>query len=355
MATIISSTPLVTTNPARHPRSIMRRIESVWGFVFIMPWIIGFLLFTGFPMVASLYLSFTDYKITDNQPANWIGLTNYRQMLSLEFKTLSSTDQKSESVLTAGYSELLRVNTLVIGASDPLFWKSIKVTLLYAVLSLPLSLFAALGLALLMNLKLPGIMFYRTIIYLPSVIPAVASAIVLQQILNRDIGWLNLLLSKFGITGPDWINDERYIMPALVLITLWGVGQAMVIYLAGLQGVPSELYEAAKVDGANGFVRLRRITLPLISPVILYNLVIGLIGTFQYFTTAYVLTQGLGTPNYSTYFYNMYLFKRAFAFTDMGYASAMAWVLVVIVTIITAVVFTTSGNWVFYAGSRKSS
>jgi len=211
----------------------------------------------------------------------------------------------------------------------------------------------ALILALLTNLPLPGVRIFRTIFYLPYVVPAVASGLIFQQILNRDVGWLNVVLSTLGVSKPNWLNDENLVLPALALIGLWGVGNAMLLYLAGLQGVPTELYEASKIDGANGVQRLFSITLPMISPVILYNLVIGLITTFQYFTTAYIIGGTTGNPNYSTLFYNLYLYNQAFVYTDMGYASAMAWVLLLIVIAITALVFATSRNWVFYAGAQR--
>lgn len=331
----------------------LRKVEISWGFLFITPWIIGFLLFTIFPMLASLYLSFTNYNITSNKPLDWVGMGNYSKMLSLQVKTLESDTQSSAAVLSPGYSELFRIGKTVIGATDPFFWKSIKVTLFFGIIALPTTLVMALGIAALVNLPIPAVKIYRTLFYLPSVVPAVAGALIMQQMYNRDIGWVNAGLKLVGIEGPNWLGDERFVMPALVLIGLWGIGNAMIIYLAGLQGVPTELYEAAKVDGANAFLRFRRITLPMLSPVILYNLIIGLIGTFQYFTTAYVLTNGRGDPNYGTYFYNLYLFKEAFAFQEMGYASAMAWILLLIVVVITATVFLTSGNWVFYASERK--
>jgi multiple sugar transport system permease protein len=333
----------------------LRKVEIAWGTLFITPWIIGFLLFTAFPMIASLYLSFTNYNITSSRTPSWVGMSNYSRMLSLEVKTLDDENQSSAGVLSGGYSEWFRIGKTVIGATDPFFWKSMKVTLFFGFVALPVGLLVALGIAALVNMPIIAVKLFRSIFYLPSVVPAVAGALVMQQMYNRDVGWINSALQVVGIEGPNWLSDERFVMPALVMIGLWGIGNAMIIYLAGLQGVPTELYEAAKVDGANAFLRFYRITLPMITPVILYNLITGLIGTFQYFTTAFVLTGGRGDPNYATYFYNLYLYKVAFVFQDtgMGYASAMAWILLIIVVIITAIVFLTSGKWVFYAGERK--
>jgi multiple sugar transport system permease protein len=337
-------------------RFSLRRIEVFWGLLFISPWIVGFLVFVAFPMLASLYLSCTDYKIgVDN--TNWIGLQNYSRLLSLEVRQLDRADQPASDVLSRGYQELFRIGQTVVGATDTDFWRSMKVTLLFAVISLPVSQVLALALALLTNMRLPFVKLYRTIFYLPFVVPAIAGAIIFQQVLNRDVGWLNALLKVLGIPGPDWLTDERLVLPALALIGLWGIGNAMIIYLAGLQGVPTELYEAAEVDGANAAGRFFHITLPMITPVILYNLVIGLINTFQYFTVAYALTIGtsLGAPNKATYFYNLYLYQATFAYSNVSYGSAMAWILLMIVVAITAIVFVTSGRWVFYAGAVRRS
>jgi multiple sugar transport system permease protein len=345
----------ISTDKSRAKAAVysLKQVEIVWGLLFILPWLIGLVLFTGGPMVASLYLSFTDYNITNPGGPTWIGGQNYSKILGIEIKPAESVDTAATQ-LSPGYSELGRVGNNVIGVSDTLFWKSMKVTLVFALIALPASMLMALLLAILGNLRLPMIRIYRTLFYMPSVVPAVATALVFQQMLNRDTGWINKALQVFSIQGPAWLQDERYVLPALALIGLWGVGNSMVIYLAGMQGVPTELYEAAKVDGAGVVRRFFSITIPMITPVILYNLITGLIGTFQYFTVAFVLTNGNGNPNYSAYFYNMYLYKTAFAFSDMGYASALAWILMVIVLTITAGVFFSSGKWVFQPGAAKS-
>jgi multiple sugar transport system permease protein len=306
-------------NRAAAPGFSLRRLETLWGVAFISPWIIGFILFTAGPMLASLYLSLTNYSITTTKAPTFVGLDNY-----------------------------IRIFT-----QDPRFWGAMGVTIMYAAIALPTGTILALLLAVLCNQRVPFVRLYRTIFYMPSVVPAVAAALIWQKLLQRDGGWINTVLEGVGIAGPNWLGDERTAVPALVIISWWGLGNAMIIYLAGIQGVPTELYEAARVDGANAITRFRRITLPMISPVILYNVVIGLINTFQYFTTAYVLTNGLGTPNYATYFYNMYLYDQAFPYGAQGYASALAWILLVVVLLITIIVFASSGRWVFYAGEQK--
>ncbi len=341
----------------RTTRYSLRQTERFWGLLFIMPWIIGFLLFQAFPMLTSLYLSFTNYKAGSATP-EWVGLQNYANMLSLDVKTLDRTDQNPSEVLAKGYNLWFSVGSVAVGAKDIFFWRSVRVTLQFALISLPLSMVVALLLAVLANLKLPLMRLYRTIYFMPYIIPAVAVAIVWRALLDVKTGWVNAALRILGITGPDWLNDERVVLSALALIGLWGVGNAMIIYLGGLQSVPTELYEAAKVDGANAVLRFTRITLPMISPVILYNLIIGLIGTFQYFVLAYILSNNAGAgsfggPGYSMYFYNLHLYLRGFRDLDMGYASALAWMLMLFVVTITITVFATSGKWVFYQGERK--
>jgi multiple sugar transport system permease protein len=331
----------------------LRATEIRWGYLFILPWIIGFILFTAGPMLFSLYLSFTDYSILSNQDPRLVGFKNYADIVGLEIKTLTQPDQKAGDVLDRGYSELFRVGNTLVGASDSDFWISLKVTALFAAISLPLGMVISLCLALLLNTKVPGVRFFRTILYSPVMVPGVATAIIFQQLLGKDQGWVNQALRALGILGPDWLNRSEWVLPGLIVIGLWTAGGSMLIYLAGLQSIPTELYEAARVDGANLWVQFRRVTLPMITPVMLYDLVLGLIGTFQYFLVPYVLTNGLGTPNKSSYFFNMYLFKSAFGFGKMGYASALAWILFAIVVTITIVVFRTSGSWVFYAGGTK--
>ena len=289
--------------PARRPR-----INP--GYLFISPWLIGFALFTAFPFVASLYLSFCSYDVLS--PPRWVGLTNYRDLL----------------------------------ANDPLFAKSLWNTLLYAAFSIPLCVAAGIGLALLLDMNLRGMSIYRTIFFLPSIVPMVASSMLWLWILNPKIGLVNGLLAQVGVTGPAWLASAAWSKPSLILMSVWGVGGSMIIYLAGLKDIPIHLYEAALVDGANTYQRVRHITLPMLTPVIFFNVVMSIIGSFQYFTQAYVMTAG--GPEDSTLFYALYLFNRAFQYMNMGYASAMAWVLLLVVLGATLLVFRTHKKWVHY-------
>jgi len=282
------------------------------GYLFIAPWLIGFLVFTAGPFLASVYLSFTRFDILS--PPRWVGLANYKSLLN----------------------------------DDPLFWKSLLVTVRYGIVAVPVGTIGAVILALLLNLEVKGIAVFRTIFYLPSIVPTVATSMVFVWLLNPQIGLVNSILRNFGIVGPAWLSDARWAPWTLVFMALWGVGGGMVIYLAGLKDIPTYLYEAAIIDGADAFTRMRRITLPMLTPVIFFNIVMGVIGAFQYFTQAYILTQG--GPEESTTFYALYLFNRAWRYLDMGYASAMAWVLFLIVAIVTSLLFRTQSRWVHYGG-----
>jgi multiple sugar transport system permease protein len=304
------------TRLPRRPFWTISRREIAWAYFFISPWIVGFLIFTAGPMLASLYFSFTEYNILD--VPRWLGLANYRDLVA-----------------------------------DPLFWKSLQVTVYYASLALPLGLLLGFVLALLLNQDIPGVNVWRTIYYLPSVIAGVAVALLWIRIFNPKIGLLNPFLAKFGIKGPAWLQDPQWAVPALVIMGLWGVGGGMIVYLAGLQGVPTALYDAAKVDGASLWQRFRHVTLPMVTPVIFYNLVMGMIAAFQYFTQVYVATNGTGSPARSTLFYNLYLYQNAFKYFEMGYASAMAWVLLVIVLVLTMLIFRSSEMWVYYEGELR--
>jgi multiple sugar transport system permease protein len=291
----------------------LRKQEALFGFLFILPALLGFVVFVAGPILASLYFSLTEFKIIS--APRWIGMQNYVQL-----------------------------------ASDPLFWQSLKVTILYALLSLPVSLALSLGLAVLMNQKLKAIAFWRTVYYLPAVISGVAVAVLWRWILNPEFGLLNVLLQYLGVRGPNWLQDVRTALPSLVMISLWAVGGSMVIYLSGLQGIPTELYEAAEIDGATSWRRFWHITLPLLSPVIFFNVVIGLIGTFQWFTEPFIMTHG--GPEQSTLSYMLNLYNNAFQFFKMGYASALAWVLFVLVLLLTIAVFRSSPMWVHYEAER---
>lgn len=284
--------------------------RNLTGYLFIAPWLIGFLVFTFGGFAASVYLSFTRWNIVTSP--KWVGFANYRALL----------------------------------ASDPLFWKSLVVTLKYAVVAVPLGVLGGVILALLLNCRVRGVAVYRTILFLPSIVPAVASSVVFVWLLNPQIGLINVLLKMLGVEGPAWLADTKWALTSLIMMSLWGVGGSMVIYLAGLKDIPIHLYEAATLDGAGPWQRMRRVTLPMLSPVIFFNLVMGTIGAFQTFTQAFIMTNG--GPEDSTTFYALYLFNRAWRYGDMGYASAMAWILFVIVVAITAGLFRSQKRWVHY-------
>jgi multiple sugar transport system permease protein len=295
------------------------RHESLWGVVFISPWIAGFLIFALIPMIASFAFSLTDYDPRYPDAIHFIGLANYQRMVR-----------------------------------DPLVLNALLVTLKFAVISLPLTIGAALGVALLVNSRLLlGRGIFRTLFYMPLQIPLVASTIIWLGVLNLHYGWLNYALGAAGVQGPDWLNSSAWVYPGLALMGLWGIGNMMLIFLAGLQGVPTELYDAARVDGAGAWKQFRYITLPMISTVLFYNLIIGLIATFQYFTQAFVLTNGRGDPNNATLFFNLELYREGWKYYDMGYAAALAWLLFVIVLAITIVLFRTARHWVYEAGSAR--
>jgi multiple sugar transport system permease protein len=311
---------IAVPRPKPHKRAVgwrgsPARREAIAFYLFISPWIFGFLVFTLGPIIASGYFSFTQYDIA-NAP-KWVGLTNYQNLFS-----------------------------------DPIFWKSITVTLHFAVLALPLGLVASIALALLLNLKLPGLSVWRTLYYFPSVISGVAVALLWQLIFQPSFGVLNVFIyTTFHIIGPQWAFDEAWVVPMFVIMSLWSVGGSMLIYLGGLQGIPTQLYEAAEIDGANAWHRLWTVTLPMLTPVILFNLILGIIGAFSYFTNAYVMTQG--GPNYGSYFYLLMLYQTAWQFLKMGLASAMAWLFFLLVLVITVIVMRTSLMWVYYEEDRR--
>ena len=294
------------------------RGESLTGLLFVAPFLVGFILFSALPMAASFVLSLTDFDPREPDEIRFIGLDNYAAMLS-----------------------------------DDNLRESLGVTIRFGLLVVPLTMAAALGIALLVNSRLlKGRNVFRTLFYLPMQIPIVASTLVWIGVLHATNGWLNLALEAVGLPGPNWLQSPFWVGPALALMGLWGIGNMMLIFLAGLQSVPTELYDAARVDGAGRWASFRRITLPMISPVLFYNLVIALIGTFQFFTQAYVVSNGRGDPDRATLFFNLNLYREAFGFFHMGYASALAWLLFVIVLGLTVVLFRTAGSWVYAGGER---
>jgi len=287
------------------------------GLLFISPWIIGFALFVAYPVGASLYYSMCDYSVL--KPPVFMGAANFLEL-----------------------------------AEDPTFWKSLYNTLYFAAVFLPLSTVIAIALALLLNSGVRGMAVYRTIYFLPSLTPMIALAILWMWMLNGEYGvvnhFLNWTLRPLGLQAPDWLQSTTWAKPAIIIMSLWGVGRAMIIYLAGLQDVPQHLYEAAEIDGASWLGKIRHVTLPLISPVIYFNVIIGLIYAFQVFALPYVITKGAGGPARSTTFYAMYLYNCAFRYLRMGYACAMAWILFIVILALTLAVHRISRGRVYYAG-----
>ena len=289
---------------------------------FISPWLAGFLIFTLYPILASLYLSFCEYRVLS--PPKWVGIRNYVELFSDRDYFLPSLQNTA-----------------------------------FMFLELPLALALSLGIALLLNQKLRGMALFRTLIYLPSVVPTVAASILWLWLLNPEYGLINKSLAALHLPTTEWLQSPQWAKPAFILFDLWAIGGGMVIYLAALQGVPQHLYEAAELDGASAWQRTWNITLPAISPVIFFNLVLGVIGTFQYFTQTYLMTAQPGSgiqpggPANSTLFYALYLFQNAFSYFRMGYACAMAWVLFLLTLLATLIVFRTSARWVYYEGETR--
>ena len=281
------------------------------GLLFTAPWILGLLLFYAYPLLSSIYYSFTAYSVLNR--GTFVGLANYK--------------------------ELVR---------DNLFWKSIWNTLYFTALSVPVNIILGIVIALLLNSRIRLIGLYRTVFFIPTLVPVVATATVWRWLLDSNYGIINSLLNKIGIASIPWLASENWSKPALVLIASWGIGQAIIINLAGLQDISPEYYEAAQIDGANLFQRVRNITLPLLTPVIFYNVVMGVINALQTFTLPYTLTGGEGNPVNSLTFYVMHLYNNAFGYMHMGYASAMAWILFLIILVLTIVIFGTSKKWVHY-------
>lgn len=287
------------------------------GYLFILPWLLGLLLFTIGPMLFSLLLAFSKWDIiTGVKSIEWVGLDNFRAIFQ-----------------------------------DDLFYQSLKVTFVFALVSVPLYQILSLLAAMLLNMRSRGMKLFRLIYFMPSVIPAVAVSMMWVMIFNPEYGILNQALALFGIQGPAWLQDPSYALGALIVMGIWGIGNTIIIYLSGLQGVPEEMYEAAELDGAGRLRRFASITLPMISPTIFFNLIMGIIGGFQYFTQAFVMTNG--GPLNSTLFYNLYLYNKAFQDYEMGYASALSWILFVIILVFTLLVIRSSSMWVYYQGDDE--
>jgi multiple sugar transport system permease protein len=294
----------------------LARREAIWGYVFISPWILGFVLFTFLPMAAALVFSFTDFDLRRPEEIHFIGLRNYQRLLA-----------------------------------DSEVAHSMAITFRFILITVPLNLLISLGLAaLLTSPRVSGKRVLRTLFYMPIQIPLVAATLILLGVLNGSTGWVNRLLETVGLSGPDWIGDSSWVIVSLALIGIWGTGNMMLIFIAGLQTVPTDLYDAAKVDGAGTWTTFTRITLPMITPIIFYNLLISLVTSFQVFIQPFVLKNGV--PDDATNLFNVNLYREAFTFNQMGYASALAWVLFGVILTATVILFRSSRRWVYYAGER---
>ena len=322
MSAVNAASVSVPVSRAKPRTSANRRREIVWGYVFLMPWIIGFFVFQLLPIVMTIFLTFTDYTGTKQfAPGNFnmIGLSNYAHL----------------------FSDLYAIPAM-------------GVTLKFALIGIPLGLVIPLLFAVLVNSKrLIGSNFFRTLFFMPTVIPVVAGTIIFGGVMNAQSGWINLLLKAIGIANPPrWFTDPTWSVPALNILGIWAVGNAMLILLASLQGVPTELYEAATVDGANAIVKFFNITVPMISPVIFYNVTLGVIGAFQYFVPALLIGGLNGDPQKSLLFFPLHFYRQAFVFSDMGYGSVLALLLFAITMIATALLFFFGQRMVYYAGGE---
>ncbi|GAB6928254.1 sugar ABC transporter permease [Paenibacillus sp. JCM 10914] len=295
----------------------MRR--GLWyGLLFTAPAILGFIIFTFGPMIASLVLSLTDYNVFKDH-TSFVGFDNYAKLFSGE---------------------------------DDLFYKSLGVTFYFVILRVPAVIIISFAIALLLNMNVKGRAMFRTIIYLPSIVPAVASAMIWMWLMNPDLGLLNSLLGWLNLPTSNWLYAEGSVIPSVVLTTLWGIGSTVIIFLAGLSGIPQSYYEAIEVDGGGWYSKLRQITIPMVTPTLFFNTIMTIIGSFQVFNEAYILTQG--GPNNRSLFYVFYLWRTGFRDTEMGYASALAWILFIIIMVFTYIVFKTSKSWVYYEGGERT-
>ena len=295
-----------------------RKKESFFGILFALPVMLGFIIFVLAPLIVSLVLSVTDYNVL-GATIGFVGLDNYKHFFD---------------------------------GTDIYFYKSLGVTAYYVLLSVPLQIIFAFFIAMLLNANIKGRSIFRTIFYLPTIVPAVASSIVWMMLFDPDTGILNTVLKAVGMPGSRWIYGESTVIPSLALMSLWTVGGTVVIFLAGLQNVPKELYEAVEVDGGNWFRKLLAVTLPMVSPTIFFNLIMSFIGSFQVFSQAYIMTTG--GPNNSSLFYVYYMYREAFQYGNLGIASALGWILFLIILVLTLLVFRTSAVWVFYEGEGKN-
>jgi ABC-type sugar transport system permease subunit len=304
----------------RRPRlSPLARREARWGYIFIAPWLVGFALFILGPMIATLVFTFTNVTLSQEQPLRFVGLENYGQFMG---------DQQA--------------------------WNSLAVTFKYALIAIPVALIAPLSIALVLNSRyLRGTSLFRAAFFMPYVVPFVAGVFIWGQMLNAESGWINEFLRSIGVDEPpNWLNDTGWVYPSLVILGIWGIGSGIVVNLAGLQGIPTEYYDAARIDGAGFWATLRHVTLPLVTPVLFYTLVLSVVGVLQYFLVPLVLNNGTGEPGGSTLFFNLYLYKQFFTFQNMSYGATLAWILFAISLVLTIALFRTARHWVYYAGER---
>jgi len=333
----LSKLPKATTFTSVRKMMPLSRREMRNGLLFLSPWIFGFLAFTFLPMIATLIFSFLNLRITDGifSTPKFVGFDNYVQVL-----------KDPQAGISPGFW---------FGSETP---SSLWITIKFALFALPIGILVPLGLALLMNNpNVKGQFYLRSLFYMPFIVPFVASVFLWGGMLNSETGWINRVLLSLGASKeslPLWANDVNWVYPTYVIMGIWSVGNAMLIMLAGLQGVPTELYDAAKVDGANSWATFWNITFPMISPVIFYNLVLDIVGLFQYFLVPLVVNNGTGRPGGATMFYNLYLYKTFFTFQNMSYGSTLAWVLFLIILAVTIFLFATAKYWVYYAGEARS-
>ncbi len=303
----------------RTPMTRQRKREALYGLLFISPWLIGFLIFFAGPAVVSFVMSFTKWNIVGDPV--WIGLKNYVEIFT----------------------------------GDRNFWNSVKVTMGYAVLYIPLMTVLSIITAMALNARVKGIGIFRTLFYLPSIAPAIAASLVFMWILQPTYGLVNIILGFLGIDGPNWFKDPQFAIWGIILIAMWRLGASAVIYLAGLQNIPTQIYDAADVDGASAWQKFCRVTLPMLSPIIFFQIVVELIGVFQTFTPAYVVSQanGYAGPIKELYFYMLYVYVKGWQNLQMGYASALSWLLTIFILVITILVFRSSPYWVHYEVEKK--
>jgi len=304
---------IAPTSPKVHKGGLAGRRGRI-GLWFVMPWIVGFFLWYAIPMMASLWFSFTDFNLVSNEPSEFIGLANWSRLFN-----------------------------------DPAVRQSAWVTIKFGAIALPVAVLFPMTLAyFLVSKSLKAREAFRALFFMPSIIPFVAAVLIFGGIMNGQIGWVNKMLAVVGIQGPTWFLDETWVYPSLVFIGLWAVGNALIIFIASMNAVPSSLYDAARIDGASEWQMFRHVTFPVITPIIFYNLVIALIGVFNYFLVPFVLNNGSGDPGGATLFYALYFFRQGFQFFNMGYAATLAWALFIVAVAITGLLFWSAKYWVHY-------